>query len=280
MLVCNVVSAVSLSDSFWSTSPCNVFKAVVLASLVAVILASTYVFTAFTLGYLSFDVSSTEILVLLLIKSSLVASADMARSTSVCKFVVKVLSARILFDFSVFKFEAIVVSALVALKVSSVIKPAASVMPAVAASTYIFTAFSVGKFTSEFPDKVPSVLLFAVFSLVPSAANARVLSVTIAVAFVFSTPLALVSSAVIALVKVRSSAALVVASLVRFVASVPSAVSALVFSVAIAVAFTPSAVVALVVSKARLSVKTFSAAEALVISAFKSVVAAVVLAST
>ena len=42
----------------------------------------------------------------------------------------------------------------------------AMVAPATWVSTYVFTAFSVGNFTSEFEAKVASVLLLAVFSLV------------------------------------------------------------------------------------------------------------------
>ena len=41
ILVCKVVSAVSLSVSFWSTSACNAANAVALVPLVAVISVST-----------------------------------------------------------------------------------------------------------------------------------------------------------------------------------------------------------------------------------------------
>ena len=47
---------------------------------------------------------------------------------------------------------------------------------AIAASTYIFVAFSVGYFKSELDAKVPSVLLLATFSFEASAVVARVVS--------------------------------------------------------------------------------------------------------
>ena len=88
-------------------------------------------------------------------------------------------------------------------------------------------AFSVGNFTSEFEAKLPSVLLFAVSSLVASAVVARFTSVVKFVVKVFSAKVARFISAVIAVVLFVS------AKVARFV------------SAFIAVAFVASAKVAL-----------------------------------
>ena len=103
--------------------------------------ASTYDFTAFTLGYLESDAPSVLTLVLLLAEFSFKANpgtvgaaAVPARSPANC----------------IFPFEVAFASAIVA--------------PDTCASTYVFTDFTLGYFVSEAPSVDKLVLLFAEFS--------------------------------------------------------------------------------------------------------------------
>ena len=105
----------------------NVFSAVValetsLAKAVELVdvLASTYVFTDFTLGYFVSDAPSVVTLVLLLAKSSFNKSALVLLVTSVAKLVDKVASATVLALVSAVKLPAITFSAVVALTISAV----------------------------------------------------------------------------------------------------------------------------------------------------------------
>ena len=111
-------------------------------------------------------------------------------------------------------------------------------------STYVFTDFTLGNFTSEAPSKTTSVLLFAVFSFSKSAA-----------------------------VRAAVSAA-------KFVVNVASALVRFVTSAAKLVVKVASAFVRLDTSAAKLLVKTRSAAALIAASLFNPVVPAVVLAST
>ena len=95
-------------------------------------------------------------------------------------------------------------------------------------------AFSVGNFTSEFDVKVPSVLLFAAFSLVASAAVALVTSVDKLAAMVFSDPVALVTSDAKLVVKVVSAPVALVTSVARSDVKVASAAALVAASAAIA----------------------------------------------
>ena len=91
ILVCKVVSAVSLSASFWSTSACNAAKAAALVPLVAIISVSTYVFTDFTVGNFTSDAPSVATSVDLLAVSSFKAVAFAAVVAFVLTVDVKVL---------------------------------------------------------------------------------------------------------------------------------------------------------------------------------------------
>ena len=101
-----------------------------------------------------------------------VFSAVVALVASAFKLVVNVFSAAVALVASAVKLVVKVPSAVVAL-ITSAAKAVA--FAAELALTYVFTAFSVGNLVSELAAKVPSVLLFAVFSFEFSAVCVAIL---------------------------------------------------------------------------------------------------------
>ena len=152
---------------------------------------STYVFTAFTLGYFVSDAPSTSTLVDLFARDSFRASATVARVVSVARFVVSVVSASARVFASLVRFVVSVVSAAARVFASSVILVLE--LP-VEESTYAFTAFCVGKSMSDVPNVVV-VDLFAVFSFRDSAVEARFISATIYCVILLSSDARVVASA-------------------------------------------------------------------------------------
>jgi hypothetical protein len=112
-----------------------------------------------------------------------------------------------------------------------VISPVPETLPTTL-STYVFTACSVGKSVSELSAKVPSVDLFAVFSLVAIAVEFAVIAISLsempealvvmAVALAFSAVVALVVSSAIAVALSEISEAFAVIAFVLAVISADS----------------------------------------------------------
>ena len=154
-----------------------------MAAVAAVALASTYVLTAFCVGY-NTSLVPRAVAVDLLLRFSFNKSAFVRFVTSAAKFVVKVASALVRFVTSAAKFVVKVASA-AALMAASL--DTAAVAAVALASTYVFTAFCVGYNTSLVPKAVAVDLLLR-FSFNKSA---LVRLVTSAAKFVVNTASAL-----------------------------------------------------------------------------------------
>ena len=127
-----VTASVAISEDNEVSAAALVAASAAKASAAAVVLASTYVLTDFTLEYFTSDAPSATTLVLLLIKSSFKASAAVALVTSVAILVAKAPSALVALITSAFKLEVNVASA-AALVAASAVKFAAIVFSALVA---------------------------------------------------------------------------------------------------------------------------------------------------